>query len=401
MAVHNFMLSDCVAIFVSFCLFSLVGFFPGYTLGWLLDVLQFRKRSLSFRMAMSVPLSIALGPIVGYFVGRWISLSAACVVYGVLSAGALFLLARERLRNHDRKRVACRILALVLIWAVVATFSLADLQIGRRLYFSIIGLDYSVRTAFTSAIATSGLAAQTPFFFPGHPVALRYHYFWLILPALVHHIARPLVDARQAFIGATIWCGIGLMSIAALYLRLFSPRAASGISRRSLIAILLLGVTGLDILPALLMLGLAHVGLIKGISPSVEWWNNQVDGWLYTMLWEPHYLCGLIACLFGFLILWNVPRESQKRRILISAIVAGMAFATAVGAAIYVAFVFAIFLVLWTAIALLKKWYRETAALLLSGVIAIALSIPFLATSARTWFRRRRPATDGSFLPLG
>ncbi len=389
MPAHNSMLSDCRAIFLSFCLFSFVGFFPGYTLGWLFDLLQFRARSISFRIAASVPLSIALGPVLSYFIGRWLSLNAACIAYGILSAAALFLLAREfRFRSRPSK-TQLQILAVVFIWAVIATLSLADLQIGHRVYFSIIGLDYSVRTAFTSAIAAAGLPAQTPFFFPGHPVPLRYHYFWLILPALVHHIARPLVDARQAFIGATIWCGIGVMSVTALYLRLFSPRAASGISRRSLIAILLLGITGLDILPALLMVGLAHVGLVQGISPSVEWWNDQVDGWLYTMLWEPHYLCGLIACLMGFLILWDVPR----RRLFISAAAAGIAFATAVGAAIYVAFVFAIFLVLWTVVTLLKKWYRETAALALSCPVAIALCIPFLTTL-------RGPGSGGSPLQL-
>ncbi len=165
---------------------------------------------------------------------------------------------------------------------MVAVLSLADLQIGHRLYFSIISLDYSVRTAFTNAISTSGLPAQSPFFFPGHPVALRYHYYWLILPALIQKIGRPFVDARQAFIAGTLWCGIGLISLMALYLRTFSPQGAAGISRRTVIGVALLGVTGLDILPTLLMLWGAHAGLVRGVSPSVEWWNNQVDGWLYT-----------------------------------------------------------------------------------------------------------------------
>ena len=40
----------------------------------------------------------------------------------------------------------------------------------------------------------------------------------------------------------------------------------------------------------------------------------------------------------------------------------GIALASAVGASIYVAFVFAIFLVIWTLVALWKKWHRETAA---------------------------------------
>lgn len=397
MPAHNFMLSDCVAIFISFCLFSLVGFFPGYALGWLLDVLRFRSRTLPFRLAISVPLSISIGPIMSYFVGRWVSMTAVWAIYAVLCVCALLLAVRElRSRCHAIERPSkqqLQVLALIAAWIVIAVLSLADMQIGRRLYFSVIGLDYCVRTAFTNAISTSGLPAHSPFFFPGHFVALRYHYFWLILSALVEQIGRPLVDARQAFIGGTIWCGIGLISLVALYLRLFSPKAAADISRRTVIGVALLGVTGLDILPTLLMLWAAHHGVVRGVSPSVEWWNNQVDGWLYTMLWEPHYLCALIACFTGFLILWEIPRDSGKARSIRAAILAGVAFATAVGAGIYVAFVFASFLILWTLITLAKKWYCETATLALSGAIAFALSIPFLASL-------RGPGSGGSLLQL-
>jgi hypothetical protein len=397
MPVHNFMISDWVAILVSFCLFSLVGFFPGYAVGWLLDVLRFRSRTLSFRLALSVPLSISIGPIMSYFVGRWLSMSAVWVLYGLLCSCALFLAARVlmstwRVRARPSKQQV-QILVLIFAWMIIAVLSLADMQIGRRLYFSVIGLDYCVRTAFTNAISTSGLPAHSPFFFPGHFVVLRYHYFWLILSALVQQIGRPLIDARQAFIGGTIWCGIGLISLVALYLRLFSPRAGANISRRTVIGVALLGVTGLDILPTLLMLWAAHHGLVRGVSPSVEWWNNQVDGWLYTMLWEPHYLCALIACFTGFLIICEAPRESGNARSIRSAIIAGVAFATAVGAGIYVAFVFAIFLVVWTVITLAKKWYRETATLALSGAVAFALSIPFLASL-------RGPGSGGSLLQL-
>jgi hypothetical protein len=395
MPAQNFMIADWVAISASFCLFSLVGFFPGYAVGWLLDVLRFRSRTLSFRLALSVPLSISIGPIMSYFVGRWLSMGAVRVLYGLLCSCALFLVARGlmstwRVRARPSKQ-QFQVVALIAVWVIIAVLSLADMQIGRRLYFSVIGLDYCVRTAFTNAISTTGLPAHSPFFFPGHFVALRYHYFWLILSALVQQVGRPLVDARQAFIGGTLWCGIGLISVVALYLRLFSPKSTAKLSRRIIIGVALLGVTGLDILPTLLMLWAAHHGLLRGVSPSVEWWNNQVDGWLYTMLWEPHYLCALIACFTGFLIICEAPREPGKARSIRSAMIAGLAFATAVGAGIYVAFVFAIFLVLWTVITLGHKWYRETATLVLSGAVAFALSIPFLASL-------RGPGSGGSLL---
>src|SRR5438067_3503899 len=142
-------------------------------------------------------------------------MSAVWVMYGILCTCAVFLAARTR-RSTWRavarpSKQQLQIVALIAVWIVIAVLSLADMQIGRRLYFSVIGLDYCVRTAFTNAISTSGLPAHSPFFFPGHFVALRYHYFWLMLSALIQQIGRPLVDARQAFIGGTIWCGIGLI----------------------------------------------------------------------------------------------------------------------------------------------------------------------------------------------
>jgi len=72
------MLADLAAIGLAFLLFSCLTVLPGYTLGWMLNVLRFRQREALFRFAISVPLSIALGPVVSYFIGRWISLSAAC-----------------------------------------------------------------------------------------------------------------------------------------------------------------------------------------------------------------------------------------------------------------------------------------------------------------------------------
>jgi hypothetical protein len=383
MAPHNFMLDDARAIAAGFGLFSLVTFFPGYALGWLCDTLEFRARSLSFRLALSVPLSIAIGPILCYLVGRWISITAVLVVYGAMSACGLFRIARDVISESRLQRRPSRgqlaLFGLAAVWLLIAILSLADMQFGGRLYYSTIGFDYAIRTAFTNAIATTGIPPLSPFFFPGHPVALRYHYFWLILCSLVERIGGPLVSARQAFIAGTMWCGIGLMSLVALYLRCFNPRGAARISRRTAIGIALLGVTGLDILPALGMVWLNRIGLIGGIAPSVEWWNDQVDGWVYTMLWEPHYLCALIACLTGFLLVWDAPRLSQGRRAVAGAL-AGLAWATAAGAGIYVAFVFAVFLALWTAITLWKKWYAETATLALAGAIALAASLPYLAS---------------------
>ncbi len=384
----NYMLTDWLAILASFGVFSLVALAPGYAFGWLLDVLRFRQRTLWFRLTLSVPLSIALGPILSYLLGRLLPLGAVEAVYGVLGLYVLFLAARGW-KSRPRpflpfSKAHVKILCVAGIWLIIALLMLADMQIRTRLYYPVIAFDYAVRTAFVSAIGTFGVPAQNPFYFPGHAVGLRYHYLWLIQCALVQRLGGAVIDPRQALIGGTLWCGIAMLCLVPLYLRLFSPLGAAGLYRRSLIGMGLMGIIGLDIVPALLELRLYFAGVIQGVSPSVEWWNEQVDGWVYTMLWEPHYMCSLIACLTAFLILWDAPENGREGRWMISSAVAGLALATAVGAGIYVAFVFAIFLVLWTSLAGIHKWrgassgIAEIRILIAAGVVAAIASVPYL-----------------------
>jgi hypothetical protein len=126
------------------------------------------------------------------------------------------------------------------------------------------------------------------------------------------------------------------------------------------------------------MIWLYRIGLVDGMSPSVEWWNEQVDGWLYTMLWEPHYTCALIACLTGFLIVWSLPPQASRRQRVVSGLVAGMALATAAGCGIYVAMVFAVFLGIWFVLTLLRRHWAETETLAVAAISSIALIGPFL-----------------------
>ena len=351
---HNFMLADFAGVAVAFLLFSCLTVLPGYTLGSFFNILRFRQREAAFRLAIAVPLAIAVGPILSFLTGR-----AAWPIYIALSLPAIPLMLKARRRPT--------IPWPVFAWCAIALLALSDLQIGHRLYFSIIGFDYAIRTAFVSSISTFGLPAQNPFFYPGAPVGLRYHYYWLIQSALVQNYFS---DARQSLIAGTLWCGIGLLSTVALFLRFFKIK---GRKSSIVFASALLLVTGLDILPALLFLVLYKCHLIGNLPPSLEWWNDQVDGWLYSVLFEPHYVAGLIACLFGFLLI-------SKDRRLLAAVIAGFAFATSVGAAIYVGFVFAIFLVIWSAVALWKRWFGEFKALCTAGSVAFTCSLPFLAS---------------------
>lgn len=387
---HNFLLADLTAVVAAFFVCSLFVFAPGYVFGWITNAFGFRRLELPWKAAVSIPLSIALCPVLTYLAGRFFSMTAVWWMYAAIwlvFLGLLVSSVRPAVRTLAN-RGTLPFLVIVLGWTVVGTLSLVDLQIGDRLYFSVVSYDYSLRTALTGAISRTGLPPANPLFYPGHLVPLRYHYFWLILCSLTDQLGGQAVDSRQAIIGSTVWCGLGLLAITFLYLRFFSTRDPAKLRRRMLIAAGLFTVTGLDLIPTLLYLG---GGLL---SPEMEWWNEQITSWVGSVLWVPHHVAGIIAGLTGFLILWNVPPSARSRDKLFPSLVAALAFATMVGSSVYVAFVCAVFLSAWTVVALLKKWYSETLLLAAVGALTVLLSMPYL-TDVQT------SASGGQFIRLG
>ncbi len=369
----NYTASDILGVGAGFVLFALFAFAPGYTFGWLSDMFQFRRRRLATRIAAAVPLSIGLMPITGYFLWRcWLPL--VWVVFGACGAACVVLLipAVRKLGLH-LSRAGWKVAAIAGGWLAVGTLSLVDLQFGNRLYFPVSADDLSTRAAFTAAMAREGIPPHNPFFFAGLPAPLRYHYFWLIPASLVERLGGSLVSARLSLIASILWSGLGLMGIIALYLRFFQGKGGEQIERRTLIAISLLGITGLDIIPVLLIDFGGHI-----VLPTIEWWNNQISAWITTMLWVPHDLAGLTAGMTGFLLAWEATREERRRQSLVGLAAAGMAFASAVGLSVYVGGTVAAGCALWLVVSLVKRWWRRALVLASAGTLAVVLLLPFI-----------------------
>jgi hypothetical protein len=381
-----FMLTDIAASLAALCLFPLFIAVPGYVVAWALDLYDFRRRTWQFRLVFCVPLSIAICPIVTYLAGRMGGMTAVWVLYGGVWVTSVGMSACATAIGRGARTHACRVgtladtcFALAALWIVLALGSLIDWQIGERLYYSTTALDSSVRTAFTHSLATTGIPPSNPFFYPGQPVPLRYHYFWFIPGALVERLGGSWIGPRHAIIAGTIWCGLALMAVLALYLRLFERREGADIRGRVTTGLLLLGVTGLDIIPIGLLVFLHARGVVGVVMPSVDWWNEQICGWLGTMLWEPHYLAGLIVCLTAFLLLWRIDEKSDRREVAAYGALAGVALATALGTSIYVTFVFAVFLAGWMLMAIVRRWRRHAASMAIAAGVSIALAAPYLA----------------------
>ena len=372
-----YMLWDFVRTSEAVLLFPLVVLVPGYVIAWVLDILAFRQRMLLTRVAIAVPLSIGVCPVITYYLWR-VSFFAVGLFYGTCVVAFLGLLLYERHQILSRKAVGgcvkSGITYFVILagWAILATLILIDIQIGRRLYFPTVTYDYALRVAFISAISRTGVPPHNPYFFDGHFFDLRYHYFWLILCSIVQRIAGVGVSPRQAMLAGTVWCGIGLLAIVPLYLRFFMPKDPKQLLRRALIGAALLAVTGLDLLPVALIESTKHV------MPTIEWWNEQVTSWLGSVMWVPHHVGGLLACLMGFLVLWNSPNARTWKQQISASLVAALMFASASGMSVHVTLVFAAFLTSWIVIAWLRSHRTSASLISVSGLTALGLSLPFL-----------------------
>jgi hypothetical protein len=340
---------------------------PGYVAGWLTNVLDFRRRSLAGQALISTPLAVAYMPLLACFLGRrpgflWAAAAAMGAAFVVLGGRQAW---RERLCRPSRATWIA--LALALGWALLVLAMVCDLQWRQRLYFSVPAYDYCVRTAFTAAAARH-IPPLNPFFAGSPPVPLRYHYFWMLLCSLPLRLAG--IAPRYGLYGGTIWAGIALMSVLALFVQLFAG-PTERLRRKVLVAFALLAVTGLDLLPTL-YLYLRH----RWVFPDMEWWNVQITSWVDAMLWTPHHIAALVACLMGFLVLRQPAARMRNRAVNVS--VAGVAFAGSFGLSTLVTFTFAVFMVLWVLISLRRQWWSEAVLALAAGGLALVLALPLL-----------------------
>jgi hypothetical protein len=373
---HNFTARDIEATIAAFVLLGLLTVLPGYAIGAITEVFCFNSRTLPARMAIAVCLSIAVAPIATYLC--WLCLPP--YPWLICAASAIALLLSIALKKNStgartgrlsRPRIV--VLAILAGWVVLGTLCLVDVQTGHRLYVPVTSFDYMLRTAITSAIERTGIPPANPYFDPGQTYVLRYHYFWYMLCSLAARFGQPLISSRIAVIAGTLWSGIGLVAIVSLYTHLFRRPKSDNADNQMLVAVALLSVTGLDIVPLLITL------LITGrFNASSEWWNEPVLSWVNSVFWQPHSIAALIACLTALLVIRETAGRSGWPARLSGAAIAGAALASAMGLSIYVAFVFAIILIVWIVTLLWRGRRPESALTCIAGVIALALSIPYL-----------------------
>ena len=384
------MAQDLRDILVAIPLFVPFLLLPGYAAGYLLNVFAFRLQSLRTRLALSLALSFAVVPIAANLLARVISVRscalllftasglavAGCVLFEVLRHG-------RRLPRASRRYGVGLIAILASVWVLVCLVSFPDLQIGHRLWNSVLIYDDGLRTAFIDAILRTGVPPHNPLFYFGGPVPSRYYYYWstvCALPAALGHL-----PARAVLAASSVWTGFALAATIGLFLRFFLG-IRTRLRRWTLLGTMLLAVTGLDLVPT------AISWLVQGyVRADMEWWDGtEIPSWVDSILWTPHHIAGLLCCLTG-LLLWPVsnvlspaarrsgePCDRHVARPAVHVTLAGVAFASAAGLSVYLAFCFGLFLAVWVARLLVRRAWRPAIPFLIACSLALLLSVPLL-----------------------
>lgn len=373
---------DLAGSLLAFLLFIPVMLVPGYVSSWGLDLFEFRRRQPLARLVVSIVISIAVVPIVLFLAIRFGSSALAFLILTCLAIAFIVIVLRSESPGSAGKvsRLQTLALSFAAIWIGIVILSLVDIQWMNRLYFSVVSFDLTTRVAIVDAITRTGVPPINPGYYPGHPQPLSFlYYFWYIPVSLVDQLGGKWVDARMAMIAGDAWCGLGLIAVIALYLRLRNPSDGEQAWKTGLIGVGALTISGLDALPALAYMVSSRVRTGVMFPPGdIEHWNTQITAWMGALLWVPHHVAGLIACLAGFLLFQSVRGKSRPAQVR-AMLVAGLAFASALGLSTWITAVFALFWASWLVSQFFSGERRQCVLMLLTGVVALIASGPYLA----------------------
>lgn len=379
---NNFTLQDIFGASLACALFALIYVAPGYVLGWLLDLFDFTRRSSAVRFLIAIVLSVAISPIILFLVYHFTSAKTTILFLLVIGIAFSIILLKSKYATLPYEATSYYRTALLIAvgWIIFAILFIVDIQWGDRLYYNVISYDFTTRVAIINAITRSGVPPINPSYYPGYPIHLTFlYYFWYIPCSLVAQIGSPFISGYTAMIASVAWCGLALMATIALYLRLRNPAGGATTWKSSLLGIGLLLISGLDFIPALTVM--ISTRLSNGyayLDGDIEHWNEQITAWIGSVTWAPHHVAALIACLAGVMLIHSVRGRGTSKQVK-AGLVAGLAFASAVGLSVYVTLVFVLFWGIWMIVLFFQKERSLSFIMGLAGIIALIAASPFLA----------------------
>ena len=383
----NFTLQDLIGATLAFCLFPLVIVFPGYVVGWIWDLFDFRRHQSIVRFGIGLILSFVISPIILDLTSSLVSVNFSLIIVGGFAIAFLIIVIKEKtVSPPELKRHAKMLFWVSGIWVAFAILSLIDIQWKDQLYYSVISFDQTSRVSVIDAMARTGVPPINPGYYPGSPTQLTFlYYFWYILASLIDLIGGRIIDARAALNASTAWAGIGLMAITAFYLRQRNVHRSEAAWRFAWIGIALLTVSGLDVLFFILMPKTGNIGHWNNLQFGLLIWNNilfkiftMVGTWIGSILWAPHHIASLIAGFTVILLAHTAHGKILSKQISIF-IISGLGFASSLGLSVWITIIFVVFWVIWILIIFMQKAERALILpMILTGLVALLLASPFL-----------------------
>ena len=371
-------LTQGLACVFAFALFLLP---PGFLFARLIDLNRMRSRSREEQLLWATVVSLPLALVLSQLLGRVLPPHGVLLVYGVMALASLAMVVYGSRTPHaaltpSMRRGTYAAYLVAAFWSAYALFATTTIRIGDRLFVPTTLSDWAVRVPMVASAIRGPVPPLNPLSALHGVAQLRYYYYWYVLTA---EPARLLHLPPQAALAAScVWAGFSLLAAIFLCLKYLCGDRNS-FRRRILFVLVPLVSIGLDILPtALVFMRHSHPRL------DMEWWRiDRTPAFLTTLLYAPHHIGGLVCCLVAFLALVEVSTATSLGKpsflfLASRALLVGIAFAACAGTSTFLAFIFVIVCLFWSADLLRTRQFRPLILLAVAGVIAWALSHPFL-----------------------
>lgn len=339
---------DIAALLAATALAGVLLLLSGAAIAAVTDWLGVKELGRSYQWPAALLFAFAVLPVLLSLIARLVSFDAAVAAQVILA-----LLGIPTVRKMDRPPLA--VVCGLLACAVVVGFEFSDFRSGGKLYHATFALDMVKHAATVNSILSWGLPLTDPF--ASRAQHAGYYYFFYTVAAIPVRLTLGVLDARSAVGALAVWDGAALLALAILLWQkcALGPPASKNVIAL-LLALLLCG--NLDIIGNVPFALASHVWPIE-----IEWWNEQVLPWTFSLLWVPHHILALIAGMFGLLLI------SEKRGST-SAIAGGIAFASCVGASVWVGFSIALTALFWLASLTIRRQRQLALTLIAAGCLA-------------------------------
>lgn len=379
----NFTGSDLIQITSSSFVWLLLFTTQGYLIGYVSNFLYFKHRTLATQLIWSACLAISCTPAITNLCTLLLGVRFGVAINVVLAAAGMVLMTsvtmkrRARRAGHPANIRTMKAAAVInLAWIVLAIAMLVDVQIGHKLYVSVLMYDHSLKIALADGIARNGVPPINPTFHPAHATPYYYHYFWPLLCTICSAIIGSPYDTRVSTLGGVVASGAIFLNSFFLITTYFRNKAFPRVKGWLYMSGLVL-IGNCYAVVTLFINTVVHAYNGK-IVPSLSWWStDQISPILQSMLWVPHHMTSLMAGVVCSIALLDLIRKNDTSPNFLMILLAACCAASSLGLSALVAAGFAGVWAICFIRTCLRRNARGAIAIFCTGLAAAVISIPY------------------------